>query len=144
MTARDGDPDAGTALDRATGLLTDQRFAAARAAFEQLVGTRETAEAQEGLAVACRSLDDIPAAMAAYERAYRLRIAGAQPAAAARVACLLADIELSALGRSAVAAGWLSRARDHLRGAPDNPVHVDLEALSAYRALPITNETLTC
>jgi ATP/maltotriose-dependent transcriptional regulator MalT len=55
--------------------------------------------------------------------------------AAGLVACALADIELSDLGGSAVAAGWLARARHHLGAEPGHPGHVLLEALNAYRAL---------
>lgn len=132
---RDGGREGAVGLDSATGLLADQQFRAARTAFEALLVEHETADAQEGLAVACRSLDAIPAAVAAFERAYKLRIEAGQPAEAARAACALADIELSALGGSAVASGWLGRARHHLEGHPDSAVYVELEALSAYRAL---------
>ncbi len=75
------------------------------------------------------------ASRTAYERAYRWHVDAGDHARAAKVACELADIELSDLGGSAVAAGWLARARHHLRDEPDHPVRVLLEELSAYRAL---------
>lgn len=119
----------------AAELLARQAFPAARAGYERLLAREESAEALEGLAAACRPLDDIPGAVRALKRAYRLRVDAGQAAEAADVACSLADLELTELGSSAVASGWLSRARHHLRSAPDDPGVVALEVLSAYRAI---------
>ncbi len=77
----------------------------------------------------------MPDAVAALQRAYRLHLESAKTAEAGLVACTLADIERTHLGAPAVAAGWLARARHHLRTSPDHPGHVLLEAMCAYRAL---------
>jgi DNA-binding CsgD family transcriptional regulator len=116
-------------------MLARREFPAARAVYERLVAWDESAEAFEGLAAACRPLDDISGTVAALEQAYRLRLDAEEAARAAHDACLLADVELTELGNSAVASGWLSRARHHFRAAPDDPGQVMLEALSAYRAI---------
>lgn len=123
------------ARGEAAALLARQRFPEARAAYERLLARHESAEALEGLAAVCRPLDDISGTVAALERAYRLRVEAGESAEAAHDACLLADVELTELGNSAVASGWLSRARHHFRAAPDDPGQVALEALSAYRAI---------
>ncbi|HET6563274.1 MAG TPA: LuxR C-terminal-related transcriptional regulator [Marmoricola sp.] len=123
------------ARTEAAGLLARQEFAAARAAYERLLARHESAEALEGLAAACRPLDDISGTVAVLERAYRLRVDAGEAAEAAHDACLLADVELTELGNSAVASGWLSRARHHFRAVPADPGQVVLEALSAYRAI---------
>lgn len=121
--------------DRAAALLAAKDFVAARAAYERLLAHGEDAAIHEGVAVARRALDDLPGAVSGYERAYRLRLEAGQTVAAGLVACTLADIELNDLGGSAVAAGWLGRARHHLSSDPGHPGHIQLEALSAYRAL---------
>jgi ATP/maltotriose-dependent transcriptional regulator MalT len=124
---------------RAEELLAAKEFAAARAAWTTLLedgdGQGVDGAALEGLGLACRALDDVTASRVAYERAYRWYVDADEHPSAAAVACALADIELSDLGGSAVAAGWLARARHHLRDQPDHPVRVILETLSAYRAL---------
>ncbi|HET6627496.1 MAG TPA: LuxR C-terminal-related transcriptional regulator [Nocardioidaceae bacterium] len=130
---RDDEP--AVSLQQAAALLAAKEFAAARAAYQRQLADTEAAPLWEGLAVACRALDDITGAVAAYEHSYRLRVRAGEAAAAATVACSLADIELSELGGSAVAAGWLARARHHLGTEPEHPAHVLVEALSAYRAL---------
>lgn len=126
--------DEDEARAQAAELLARQEFTAARAAYERLLAHRESAELLEGLAAACRPLD-IPGTVAALERAYRLRVDAGEAGEAAHDACLLADVELTELGNSAVASGWLSRARYYFRAAPDDPGQVMLEGLSAYRAI---------
>jgi len=123
-------------LVRVGDMLTDRQFAPARKAYEKLVSVhRESAAAFAGLGAACRALEDIPEAVTAFERAYRLYVERDEPVEAGLIACTLADIELSHLGGSAVASGWLARARHPLGTDPEHPGHVVLEGLSAYRAL---------
>ena len=128
----DGPP---LSVEQAAALLAANDFAAARAAYQGLLAEADDPDLLEGLGVARRALDDISGAVAAYERAYQLRVGAGQLIGAGLVACTLADIELSDRGGSAVAAGWLARARHHLGTDPEHPGHVLLEALSAYRAL---------
>jgi ATP/maltotriose-dependent transcriptional regulator MalT len=132
--------EADDSRSRAGHLLAGKEFAAAREAYEALLAERHDGEPLdgellEGLAAAQRGLDDVTHAVTTYERAYRAHVDGGEPVAAALVACTLADIALSDLGSSAVASGWLGRARHHFASEPDHPGVVTLEALSAYRAL---------
>lgn len=138
MTSGDGGRvaiEVADARSRAGALLAGKEFAAAREAYEALLAEHQDGEVLEGLAAAHRGIDDVTGAVAVYERAYRAHLDAATPVAAAQVACTLADIELSDLGASAVAAGWLARARHHFEAHPDHPGVVALEALSAYRAM---------
>lgn len=120
---------------RGDALLGRRRFAEARAEYERCLGFGEDPEVLANLGAAHRALDDLPAAVAALERAYRLHLQAGRPARAGVVACTLADIELTESGAAAVAAGWLSRARRHLGSVPDDPGHAYLESLAAYQAL---------
>lgn len=125
----------GRAADHAAALLAAKDFDAARVAYESLLERDQDPELLAGLGVACRGLGDINGSVTAYERAYRLRVEAGDHAESGIIACALADIELTDLGRSAVGAGWLGRARHHLGAEPDHPGHVLLTSLSAYRAL---------
>src|SRR4051794_13547226 len=127
----------GPDLARARGdaLLAQRRFAEARAEYAACLEFGEDPEVLANLGAVHRALDDVPAAVAALERAYRLHLEAGRPALAGVVGCTLADVELTESGAGAVAAGWLSRARLHLRSAPDDPGHVYLESLAAYQAL---------
>lgn len=130
MTGRPDDPG-----HHAAALLAEHRYAEARELYEGALADGDDPEALSGLAAACRALDDIPSAVAALERAYLRYLADDRPADAAVAACTRADVELTHLGAAAVASGWLSRARHHLRSLPDDPAHVLLEGQSAYLAL---------
>lgn len=99
----------------AAELLARQAFPAARAGYERLLAREESAEALEGLAAACRPLDDIPGAVRALKRAYRLRVDAGQAAEAADVACSLADLELTELGISNEPVRSASRPSDQYR-----------------------------
>jgi len=112
-----------------------QDFASARSAFEAMVASDPTPATLSGLAAACRALDDVPAAIKALEQAYRLQVDVRNGAAAAATACMLADVVVTELGGSAVASGWLSRARHHLRDHPDDPTLVMVNSMESYLAL---------
>ena len=86
----------------------------ARAAFEEALRIREVPEALEGLGTAAWWLDLADLVFDARERAYRLYLAREDRAAAARVAVWLAWDSWAFRGESAVANGWLRRARRHL------------------------------
>jgi tetratricopeptide (TPR) repeat protein len=97
-------------------------WATAKASFEEALRRRETLEALEGLAEAAFWLEDAPTVIEARERAFRLYREAGDDEAAARAAAMLAVSVLIARGDSAVAAGWLGRARSLLQAHPDSPV----------------------
>ncbi len=90
----------------------------AREAFEADLATAETAEALDGLARARWWLSDVVGAIETWERAFTAyrRIGRDEPAA--HVALLLAREHADGLGNTALANGWLARARDVLADRP--------------------------
>src|SRR5690348_10945412 len=83
----------------------------ARAAFDASLAVQETAGVLEGLGIAAWWLDLAATVFDARERAHRLYLADGNRAAAARVAVWLAWDYWAFRGESAVANGWLQRAR---------------------------------
>jgi ATP/maltotriose-dependent transcriptional regulator MalT len=116
-------------------LLAAQDYEGARTAFEAMVASHPTPASLSGLAAACRALNDIPAAIKALEQAYRLQVDTGDAPAAAVTAYLLADVIVTELGGSAVASGWLARARHHLRDHPNDPTLVLVNGMDSYLAL---------
>jgi len=94
----------------------------AKASFEEALRDRETPEALMGLAEAAGWLGDTRSAVEAAEGAFRLFRAYGNDEAAARAAAMLAFAALHLRGDSAVASGWLRRARSLLQLHPDSPV----------------------
>jgi hypothetical protein len=88
----------------------------ARTLFQASLATRETPEALEQLGLAAWWLDDAPLTFDARERAYRLYRDRGDPRSAARVALWLVWDYLAFRDDSAVASGWLDRARRLLAG----------------------------
>ena len=86
-------------------------WVAARTAYRGALEDGESAEALEGFATASWWLDDVAAAIDARERAYALRRAQGDTGAAALLAALLAWDHGAMRGATAVASGWLQRAR---------------------------------
>lgn len=97
-------------------------WAQAKASFEEWLQAREAPEALIGLAEAAFWLGDGRSAVEALERALRLFRERGDDEAAARAAAMLAMTVLNVRGDSAVASGWLRRARSLLRTHPDSPV----------------------
>ena len=93
-------------------------WAEAREAFERALGDRELPEALEGLGNAAWWLDLSDLVFDSRERAYRLYLGRGDRAQAARVAVWLAWDYWAFRGESAVANGWLQRARRLLDGLP--------------------------
>ena len=135
MAAADAGAPRSRERTRADDLLAAQDYEAAREAFEAMVASAPTPASLSGLAAANRALNRIPAAIDALERAYRLQVEAGDGPAAAATACLLGDLIVTELGGSAVASGWLSRARHHLRDHPDDPTLVVAYGLDSYLAL---------
>src|ERR1700730_13382656 len=94
-------------------------WAEARDAFAAALSSKETPEALEGFGLASWWLaleDDV---LVARERAYRLFVDRNDRSGAARVAVWLAWDSCAFRGETAVANGWLQRARRLLDGLPD-------------------------
>ena len=83
----------------------------ARVAYLEALAGQESAEGLEGFATASWWLDDVPAAIEARERAYALRRERGDTGEAALLAALLAWDHGAMRGATAVANGWLQRAR---------------------------------
>jgi LuxR family maltose regulon positive regulatory protein len=90
----------------------------AREAFERTLARRELPEALEGLGNAAWWLDLSDLVFGSREKAYRLYLTRGDRAEAARVAVWLAWDYWAFRGESAVANGWLQRARRLLDGLP--------------------------
>ncbi len=102
-------------------------WAEARAAFAEALAARESPEALEGLALAAWWLDLADVLFDARERAYRLYRDRGDGTGAARVAVWLAWDYWAFRGESAVANGWLQRARRLLEHGPPSAERAWLE-----------------
>jgi DNA-binding CsgD family transcriptional regulator len=110
-------------LAAASEALQAGSWARAKASFEESLQDRETPEALMGVAEASFWLGDSRSAIRALERAFRLFRERGEDEAAARAAAMLAMTALNVRGDSAVASGWLRRARSLVQSShPDSPV----------------------
>jgi LuxR family transcriptional regulator, maltose regulon positive regulatory protein len=121
-------------LARGWAELSEARWEAARAFFEESLAAEETPEAFEGLSWAAWWLDDGPVVFEARERAYRLYRRTGEPASAARMATWLACDQLDFHGAWAVASGWLRRAHRLLDPLEPGPNHGWLDWFEGYVA----------
>jgi len=103
--------------------LAEGEWSAARAHFQDAVARDETPEALEGLSWAAWWVDDAEAVFDARERAYRAYRKSGSQSGAARMAIWLAADQLDFRGASAVAGGWLRRARRLLEPLDPGPDH---------------------
>jgi DNA-binding NarL/FixJ family response regulator len=124
-----------SAYDRGAAALARGAWDDAREAFESAIQENETAVALEGLGLAAWWLDLADIVFQARERAYRLFLEADDRAAAARVAVWLAWDCWAFRGESAVANGWLQRARRHLDGMPECVERAWLECREGALAL---------
>ena len=99
----------------------------ARAAFLAELAREETPEAQEGIGLTAWWLDLGTSVFESRERAYRLYLDRGDARSAARVAVWLAWDYWAFRGESAVASGWLQRARRLLADHPDTAERAWLE-----------------
>ena len=116
-------------------LLAGGAWSEARHAFEAALAERESAEALEGLGLAAWWLDDGETVFESRERAYKLYLDADDKRSAARIAAWLAWDCLAFRGESAVANGWLQRARRLLEGLPESTELAWLEARESQLAL---------
>ena len=93
----------------------------AKRAFQSVLARQEQPEALEGLGLAAWWLDLGDLVFSTRERAYRLYRARGDRAATARVAVWLAWDSVAFRGETAVASGWLERARRLLHRHPVCP-----------------------
>jgi DNA-binding NarL/FixJ family response regulator len=107
----------------------------ARQAYESALAVQESAEALEGLGVAAWWLDLADVVFNSRERAYRLFLDRGAHRDAARVAVWLAWDCWAFRGESAVANGWLQRARRLLEGQSDSVEMAWLESREGALAL---------
>jgi LuxR family transcriptional regulator, maltose regulon positive regulatory protein len=119
---------------RGWSALRDGDWAGARAEFERALREGESPAAAEGLSWATWWLDDAAATFAARELAFRCYRAESDRAGAARMATWLACDELDFNGATAVAKGWLQRARRLLELVPAGPAHGWLAFFDGYVA----------
>jgi DNA-binding CsgD family transcriptional regulator len=117
-------------------------------AFDEELLARESPRAFDGRARAKWWKGDIPGAIEAWERAYAGYRREGDDAAAARVALFLAKEHGQTLGNHAVAGGWLSRARDLVKGTPPSAAHgwvslAESEAeMDSVRSFDLASEAL--
>jgi ATP/maltotriose-dependent transcriptional regulator MalT len=121
-------PEAGWAA------LDDGRWDDARTAFAAALEVEERPESLEGLSWAAWWQDDESTVFAARERAFRLYRSRGDVASAARMATWLAADQLDFHGATAVASGWLRRARRLLAGLEPRPDHGWLDFHEGYLA----------
>lgn len=119
--SRSQPPDAAAALRSGKDALRRGAWEDARAAFGASLMAGETAEAQEQLGLAAWWLDDATLTLEARERAYTLYREVGDARGAARVALWLVWDYLAFRGDTAVASGWLERARRILAGHESTP-----------------------
>ncbi len=106
----------------------------ARVAFERAVEEDPSADALEGLGSAAWWRLDLPAAIAARERAYQAYQDSQDLAGAARMACWLAS-DHADRGDLAVASGWLQRAMRLLDDVDPTPEHAFLAIMRGHMLL---------
>lgn len=114
--------------------LHDGRWEEARTAFAAALEVEERPESLEGLSWAAWWLDDAGTVFEAREHAFRLYRSRGDAASAARMATWLAADQLDFHGATAVAGGWLRRARRLLADLEPRPDHGWLDFHEGYLA----------
>lgn len=118
-------------LSAASAALREGRWQAAKDLFEEMLEDQDTAAARDGLGQALWWLDQVDAGITQRERAYVLFRSEGRSREAARAAAWIAREHMTAHADSAVARGWLARARRLLEGAPDCPEEGWVELVEA-------------
>lgn len=132
MTAgRATDAVVGELLAEAGAALARSDWNEARGLYEGALAADKSPEALEGFAAASWWLDDLDAAIDARERAYALRRERDETVEAARDAGFLAWDHGAGRGATAVANGWLQRARRLIEDLPPSAEHAWLLLVEA-------------
>src|ERR1051325_11336939 len=118
-----------------TEALAAGAWADARQAFEAALAIQDTPEALDGLGLAAWWLDEADLVFESRERAYKLYLDRDDRRAAARLGVWLAWDCWAFRGETAVASGWLQRARRLLDALPESPELAWLEARESQLAL---------
>jgi LuxR family maltose regulon positive regulatory protein len=129
-------------LTAAAGAVARGDWREARGLYEEALGIEESADALEGLAAASWWLDDVDGAIEARERAYVIRRERGETLEAARVAGFLAWDYGAMRGTSAVANGWLQRARRLAEDLPPAAEHAWLPLIEASFHLDTDSEAV--
>ena len=124
-----------TGLPAGDAALARGDWAEAHQVFSAAIAEHEAPEALEGLAVAAWWLDQADVVFDSRERAYRLFTERGDRSGAARVAVWLAWDCWAFRGETAVANGWLQRARRLLEGQPESMELAWLECREGALAL---------
>lgn len=132
-----------TPLDVGWAALSGGEWGRARAAFEDSLAERETAEALEGIGWAYSMLNENPETFEARERAYRLYLDAGNRGSAARIAAWLAADSLLCRGEPAVANGWLQRAHSLIDEVEPGVDHGWLAIHEGHIALALEEDTAT-
>jgi ATP/maltotriose-dependent transcriptional regulator MalT len=130
-SAEDTTTDGAAAADAALDALLRRDWARASDLYHAQVTTEPTAAAWEGYATARWWLDDVDAAIDARERAYAERRARGQTVEASYDAAFLAWDHGAMRGASAVANGWLQRARSLVAELPPSGEQAWLSLIEA-------------
>lgn len=125
---------AGDLLAAGNSALATGDWAAARAAFESVLGTDDVPEARDGLGRALWWIEGPAPAVAERTRAYAGHRARGQDREAAHVALWLAHEYAVGLRNLAASNGWANRATHLLERLPEGPDHVRLELVRSERA----------
>jgi DNA-binding CsgD family transcriptional regulator len=130
----------GAAIESGRDALRRGALEDAEERFRAALGHADSGEAHEGLAVANWHMGDAAAALRALESAYELYHSRGDRASAARVATALGLNAELLYGKSAVASGWIQRARRNLEGLAETPEHAWLAVWEAHLALLVYND----
>ncbi len=133
--------ESSAANQRGAEALSRGAWADARDAFEAAAREKETPGSLEGLGLAAWWLDLADLVFESRERAYLLYLESDDRTGAARIAVWLAWDCWAFRGESAVANGWLQRARRRLEGVPDCAERAWLECREGARCWRATRRS---
>jgi len=132
--------EAGPLVEAGRAALAAGEWAAAREAFEASLERQTSAEAFEGLGMACRWLGEQETAIRVLQRAYRLHRRAGDARGAARVALQLCFGECYFHADVAVGLGWLERAERLLEGTEPGPEQGWVTLIRGHLALQVDRD----
>jgi DNA-binding NarL/FixJ family response regulator len=132
--------EAAPLVEAGRAALAAGEWAAAREAFEASLERETSAEAFEGLGMACRWLGEQETAIRVLQRAYRLHRQASDARGAARVALQLCFGECYFHADVAVGLGWLERAERLLEGTEPGPEQGWVTLIRGHLALQVDRD----